>query len=39
MCDIKRLVEDTWADYAIHGDDDLQKVLPLMKVAMEKRAR
>jgi hypothetical protein len=31
--------EDTWTEYAVHGDDDLQKVLPLMRAAMEGRAR
>ena len=31
--------ENTWTEYAIHGDEDLQKVLPLMRAAMEGRAR
>lgn len=31
--------ENTWTDYGIHDDDDLQKVLPIMKAAMEARAR
>ncbi len=31
--------EDTWTEYPVHGDEDLQTVLPLMKAAMEKRAR
>lgn len=32
-------VEDKWTEYAIHGDDDLQTALPLMKNAMERRLR
>lgn len=31
--------ENTWTEYPVHGDDDLQKVLPLMRAAMEGRAR
>ncbi len=31
--------ENTWTEYPVHSDDDLQKVLPLMRAAMEARAR
>lgn len=32
-------IDDKWTEYAIHGEDDLQNVLPLMKTAMEKRCK
>jgi hypothetical protein len=31
--------ENTWTDYPVHSDDDLQKVLPLMRSAMDARTR
>ena len=31
--------ENTWAEYPVDSDDDLQKVLALMRAAMEARAR
>jgi hypothetical protein len=29
--------EGTWTTYAVHGDEDLEAVLPLMKISMEQR--
>jgi hypothetical protein len=31
--------ENTWTEYPVHSDDDLQTVLALMRAAMEARAR
>ena len=31
--------ENTWTGYPVHSDDDLQKVLPFIRSAMEARAR
>lgn len=31
--------ENTWTDYPVNSDEDLQKILPLMKAAVEARLR
>jgi hypothetical protein len=31
--------EEKWTEYAVHGDDDLQNALPVMKNAMERRLK
>lgn len=31
--------ENIWTDYAVHGDDDLQNVSPILRASMEGRAR